>query len=312
MRPLGLGDIFNAAFAYIRLNPKATLGFTAIVIVLAHAVALVFTAVIPLAAYGGTLTAPAEDASGTSLAGTSLSGLVGTVATSLAGVVLSGMLTVIVGRAVFAAPITIGQAWDRIRGRIWALLGLMVLEALGAIAIVGVGVVIIVIAVALNPVLGFLIAAAIVLGLIAVFVYLWTALALASPAIVLERLPVLAAIRRSFGLVHGSFWRVFGIRALAALVAAAVTYAVEIPFVIGALAVGIALHSTLGAAAVAAAGNAIGQIITAPFIAGVVVLLYTDRRMRAEAFDLVLQTGAAGDTDESADSTDHLWLIRHP
>ena len=39
-------------------------------------------------------------------------------------------------------------------------------------------------------------------------------------------------------------------------------------------------------------GGAIGQIITAPFSAGVVVLLYTDRRIRAEAFDLVLQTGA--------------------
>ena len=42
-----------------------------------------------------------------------------------------------------------------------------------------------------------------------------------------------------------------------------------------------------------AIGGAVGQIITAPFSAGAVVLLYTDRRIRAEAFDLVLQTGAA-------------------
>ena len=55
-------------------------------------------------------------------------------------------------------------------------------------------------------------------------------------------------------------------------------------------------------------GGAIGQIITAPFSAGVVVLLYTDRRIRAEAFDLVLQTGAVGPSDAPADSTDHLWL----
>lgn len=40
-------------------------------------------------------------------------------------------------------------------------------------------------------------------------------------------------------------------------------------------------------------GGAIGQIITGPFSAGVVVLQYTDRRkIRAEAFDLVLQSGA--------------------
>ncbi len=54
-------------------------------------------------------------------------------------------------------------------------------------------------------------------------------------------------------------------------------------------------------------GGAIGQIITAPFSAGgVVVLLYADRRIRAEAFDLVLRTGANG----AVESTDDLWLTR--
>ena len=63
------------------------------------------------------------------------------------------------------------------------------------------------------------------------------------------------------------------------------------------------------ATAIASVGSAIGQIITAPFTAGVIVLLYTDRRMRAEAFDLVLQTGAAGGPYAVA-STDNLWLTR--
>ena len=61
-----------------------------------------------------------------------------------------------------------------------------------------------------------------------------------------------------------------------------------------------------------AVGTAIGQILTAPFSAGVIVLLYTDRRIRAEAFDLVLHTGAAEGPGVPADSTDHLWLIRRP
>ena len=60
-----------------------------------------------------------------------------------------------------------------------------------------------------------------------------------------------------------------------------------------------------------AIGGALGQIITSPFNAGVVVLLYTDRRMRAEAFDLVLQSGAATPPGTPADSTDHLWLTPH-
>jgi hypothetical protein len=38
-------------------------------------------------------------------------------------------------------------------------------------------------------------------------------------------------------------------------------------------------------------------------------LLYTDRRIRAEAFDLVLQTGAAGGPT-ATESTDNLWLTR--
>jgi hypothetical protein len=40
----------------------------------------------------------------------------------------------------------------------------------------------------------------------------------------------------------------------------------------------------------------------------VVVLLYADRRIRAEAFDLVLQTGVGIPPYAPSDSTDHLWL----
>ena len=62
-------------------------------------------------------------------------------------------------------------------------------------------------------------AAVVVAATIAAFVYLWTMLSFAPVLIVLERLPVFAAIGRSFALVRGSFWRVFGIRALGVLVA---------------------------------------------------------------------------------------------
>ena len=134
--------------------------------------------------------------------------------------------------------------------------------------------------------------------------------------IVLERLlQVFAAISRSFALVRGSFWRVFGIRALGVLVAGLVSSAVSVPFTIGGEVLGITAESVgaaLGAAVLTAVGGAIGQIITAPFTAGIVVLLYTDRRIRAEAFDLVLQTGAGSGAGDSVDATDHLWLIRQP
>src|SRR5699024_1730214 len=61
--------------------------------------------------------------------------------------------------------------------------------------------------------------------------------------------------------------------------------------------------------ALSALGSTVGEIITTPFSAGVIVLLYADRRIRAEAFDLVLQTGAASGP-AAATSTDNLWLTR--
>jgi hypothetical protein len=128
--------------------------------------------------------------------------------------------------------------------------------------------------------------------------------------IVLERLPVIDAISRSFALVRNSFWRVLGIRALTFVVVFVVTAAIGAPFnfvsqLIAAPAPGPLLFSLT----VGAVGSAIGRIVTAPFSAGVVVLLYTDRRIRSEAFDLILQTGAAAGPAAAA-STDNLWLTR--
>jgi hypothetical protein len=147
---------------------------------------------------------------------------------------------------------------------------------------------------------------------IASLVYLYTMVLFAPVLIVLERLPVIDAITRSFRLVRNGFWRVLGIRVLTFLVASVVAGAVSVPFslvgqvmLVGGPSTGIILLST----AIASVGSAIGEIITAPFNAGVIVLLYTDRRMRAEAFDLVLQTGAAGGPYAVA-STDNLWLTR--
>lgn len=315
LRPLGLGDILNAAFAYIRVNPKATLGLTTIVIVITQIIGLVLTAVVPLILYGNPDVSRIDDTSTSGIVPMFLSLIAAGLTGGLAGIVLSGMLTVVVGRAVFGANITIREAWDRVRPRLWALLGLTLLEGLGAILLLVVAVVIVTVAVTINAVVGVLVGIAVTVAVIAAFVYLWTMLSFAPVLIVLERLPVFDAIRRSFMLVRGSFWRVFGIRVLALLVANLVATAVSVPFTIIGELLGLGAGSvgaSLASAVLVAIGGAVGQIITAPFTAGVVVLLYTDRRIRAEAFDLVLQTGAAGTTDVPPDSTDHLWLIRHP
>jgi hypothetical protein len=165
-----------------------------------------------------------------------------------------------------------------------------------------------------NAALVVLVAFPLVLVVIALLIYLYIALLFAPVLIVLERLPVFEAIGRSFALVRNGFWRVLGIWLLAFLVTNVVAGAVGAPFsVAGQLMVSMSGASSIGmlilGTTLSSIGTALGQILTAPFNAGVVVLLYTDRRIRAEAFDLVLQTGAAGGPS-AGESTDHLWLTR--
>ena len=66
--------------------------------------------------------------------------------------------------------------------------------------------------------------------MLALLVYLYTVVLFAPVLIVLERLPVIDAIARSFTLVRNGFWRVLGIRLLALLVAAVVADAIAVPF----------------------------------------------------------------------------------
>lgn len=316
LRPLGMGDIFNAAVSYIRANPKATLGLTTVVVVVAQVVALLLQ-IGPLTTSG--LLSPGlgeygqsdpTEMSEGSIVGLLLSTAAGGVTTVFAAIVLSGLLTVVVGRAVFGATIGVGEAWRRARGRLLPLLGITALEMVGAAALIAVVVGVVFAVVELvGGAAAFVVGALLGLAVIAALAYLYTVLSFAPTLIVLERIGIGAAITRSFRLVRGDFWRVFGIQLLAAVVAGLVAGAVTVPFsLVGQvmLVVGESTGTIVIAMVLISVGGAIGQIITAPFSAGVVVLLYADRRIRAEAFDLVLQTGATG----AVGSTDDLWLTQ--
>lgn len=311
MRPLTLGDIFNGAVGYVRANPKATLGLTTIVVVVIQIVTKL-AVYGPLAAYGRLSTDHAKELTSGVIGAWLTSMGAGVLVAWLGGMLLSGMLTVIVGRAVFGSPITIGETWARIRGRLVPLFGLALLEGAALAVVAGLVIVIVAVLAAIgNGAAAVILGVPLVLAVIALLVYLYTVVLFAPVLIVLERLPVLDAITRSFALVRNGFWRVLGIRLLSLLVTSVVAGAVSVPFEIASkfFPVGTSTAAFLVSTAVASVGAAIGEIITAPFNAGVIALLYTDRRMRAEAFDLVLQTGAAGGP-YAAESTDNLWLTR--
>ena len=312
LRPLSLSDIFNGAVGYIRTNPKATLGLTALVVVVMQIITrIAFFG--PLAAYSR-ITTDRPDELTWGVVGAGMASMsAGLLVTWLGSMLLSGMLTVIVGRAVFGSTITVGETWTKIRGRLLPLLGLALLEAAVVVALAGLVAVIFALLSAIgNGVLAVLLGFPLLLAVIALLVYLYTVVLFAPVLIVLERLPVIDAITRSFALVRNGFWRVLGIRTLAFIVASVIANAMAAPFsIVGQimLAGNPSVSVLLIGTTIASIGSAIGEIVTAPFNAGVIVLLYTDRRIRAEAFDLVLQTGAAGGPYATA-STDNLWLTR--
>lgn len=286
-QPLSLGDIFSGAMRYVRANPGPTLGLTAVIVL--------FTSVI---GFVTGVVAMNSSAKAAPLVGV----LTGVVLMLLATLLLSGMLTAIVARSVLGARITVGEAWQRVRGRLPVLLGLTLVEMLAAAVLVFVVIAFpAVLYRTTNGAIAVIAGIPMVLGLIAALFAAYGLLAFAPVVVVLENLGVPAAIRRSVQLCAPHFWRVVGILLLTALVTGVVSGALSIPFNIAARLAGSGDAMTVGGAAIIAMGRAVGQIVTAPFVAGVATLLYVDARIRSEGFAFALM-GANGD--------DSVWLRR--
>lgn len=292
------------------MNPKSTLGLTAIVVIVVQAIAMLFE-VVPLAASDRIWMLRKGFITSSKLVEIASTNALGGVAIAVVTTLLLGMLTVVVEHAIFGYPITIGVVWHRIRMRIWVLLRLALLVFVLAIIFVAVAWILLSKTVARSeaslPL--FAIVVGVILAIIAT--YASALLVFAPVAVVLECKSVFAAICRSISLLHRNFWRSAGILALGGLVTGALGMALAVPFGLAdgiILATGHSTGATVLAAAVSAVGSAVGQIIVVPFTAGVVVLLYTDLRMRFEKFDSVLTTCAEGSAE--AYSAGRFWVPR--
>lgn len=126
-------------------------------------------------------------------------------------------------------------------------------------------------------------------------VWLWGVWALAAPALVVERLGPLQALRRAFDLARGGFWRIWGIRALRWVLTTVLGVFVTIPFT--GLAALLTDSNPFGAeginsagvyVTIAALGSLIGTVLLAPIGAAVDTLLFLDARMRREGMDIMI------------------------
>jgi hypothetical protein len=253
MRPLGLADILDGSFRAIRRNPRATLGPSAALAVLQVGL----TAGLQLAAYRSLNTVQLD--------------LVATLLISaVLSTVLTGMLTVVVTQDVLGVRSTVREMVTRMRGRIWALVGLaLTVAVLETLAL---------------------------LPLLALGIWLWGLWAVAVPAMVVERATIRGALTRSQRLVAGLWWRVWGIRALGFLLAGLLGLFVTVPFVLLASFVtdsGLLPDASSGTPVVylliVSVGAVLSATLTAPIRAGVDALLYLDLRMRREGLDIVMR-----------------------
>jgi hypothetical protein len=286
LRPLGVGEMLDGSFATIRRYPAATLGLAAVVILIVELIQ------VPVSYY--LLHGVTTDVGDRVHTVTSITDLLSLLST----VLLSGMLTTVVGQAVLGRPMSIGDAWRATRPLLWRLLGATLLIVLIAAGIVLVGALPgIVIAIAGAHDIG--IGTAVIGGLAgSIFaIYISIALSFTTPVLVLEKQGIRASLRRSRALVKGTWWRVFGIFLLASVIGAVIAAIIVVPFSFQTLSSILSGHAgeqyRFTPLLLTGIGTLIASTLVRPFTAGVIALLYLDRRMRAEALDLTLQQSAA-------------------
>ena len=307
LRPLSVGEILDGAFQAVRSNARTMVGTAAAVVAAVTVLSIVPDALL----LHGLRDNPALTGASTSvtdqialLGGLGESRVVSTVLTFIAVTMLNALLIVPVSEAVLGRRMDAGAMWRRARGRLLAALGLALLIGLVTAVVVIVVLVPGAAAIAAGATTGGagLLVAGVLAALVAVFL-IYTRWSLAAPALVLERAPVTTAMRRSWRIVRGSTWRVFGILLLSGIIVAIGQAVITVP--VGLLASLPAagqpspyasLPATFAQLLITGVGTIVAGAIFYPFSAAVSALLYIDLRMRREGLDVRLARAVAEGT----------------
>jgi hypothetical protein len=245
--PMGLGDILSKAFELYRNNAAQLIQIVAIVVVPLSFISALLTNV-AFKQNDVTCVQEADFTVNCNGSGFGRAILVLALTGLIAAMIqqlLTGALTRGAAGSLAGRPIDVGESYRYAFSRLGGLLLLAFLIAV----VVGVGLILLIIP-----------------GLIfSVF------LSMATPAFIVERKGATDAMSRSWNLVSGSFWHVLGVVVVAAILAGVVNS------VISAIGGGNFVTAWIF--------NALAQIITAPFVALVAVVLYVDLRARREGLD---------------------------
>jgi hypothetical protein len=267
LRPLGVGEILDAGIKlYLRHWKPLMICVVGIVLPVQIVTVLVFASIDPstLDSFGSfdTSSSSSSDPSGAE------------AAAFIVVALLSGLSTLLATAACFKA---VADAWlgatpEAGRSLRFALRNLLRLVWLAIV-------------------LGCGLALAFV-ALIVPGIWLFVAWSLAVPALLFERVGGFKALGRSFRLVRGRWWPICGALVVGYLLAGVISGIVQL--IPEAIASGVAKDSDVAAAIAAVVGGTVSAVISTPYTAAIVVLLYFDQRVRKEGFDLQLLADGLG------------------
>ena len=296
LRPLTVGELFNGAFQAVRVNPQTMFGFSFAIMAVVGLIQAFFASSSTSSLTRALSSGDTEDlvySLGNSMGSITTSGL-----TMLATAFLSGMLALTVWDAVLGRKSSPADAWHRFSPRF-----VPVLLATLLIGIIEFVVIVLVLLVFMIPFFLVVVNTAsarsydsasagiggalsiiflMIVALIVVACFFTVKFAFTSSAVVLEGLGPVDAIKRSWSLSKGSFWRILGRILLIGVVIGLISSVLGA--VVGAiLGVGASAADSVGMlVAFSAFVSALLSAVVIPVQSSFYTLMYLDERMRKE------------------------------
>ena len=319
LRPLGLGEILGAAVRIYRLRARSVLGIAAVVYGVAFVI-MTFATGASMVPMFGDMQATLEDPDAVPTGMSTVSDIVLTVVSSLVSGIVSLVSTALV--TVALTRVALGEAvgthvptsamWATMRRKGLPAMGVSLLVALMSsvlfVVIFGLGMLPLILLGEATVVTVVVLVLGLIVGLLGVL-WIFARTILAVPALVLEDIGVIAALRRSFAMTRGRrLWRVLGIALLVyviymfaaqLLVAMFVTVGTVIYVAILLVSFEAMLLGMIVLTVFSMLGSYAATFLLAPFLSAGFVALYADNRMRHEAWDVELtrRARAAWDGD---------------
>jgi len=306
LRPLSFGDLLAAAFNVIKRNPRPTFGLA---LLMSLATIVIVSAIVgPVTYFMFARAAQASLADQEALtAGAVLVTALTAVATAILSSALTGLVQGIISLEVARGTVgerhTLRTLWAAARGRLLAVIGWTLLVSAvvttAFILVVGVAILLGATGTPLGVVLAVLITLLLGAGALVLSAWIGTKLALVPALLLIERRTMGVAIRRSWQLTGGHFWRIFGTLLLVNVIIQVASQIVITPVsLLGGFAsaainpnqsVDAAMGFTIVLLVITAAVSVVFTALVMVAQTALPAVFYVDVRMRKEGLELELQ-----------------------